>query len=642
MVAALALVTVALVALVPSSALAGAQASDQRPVVLVLVPELRWADAPPALHDWAKSNVSLRSVRPRADADDGYLTISKGARSAAPSGTGVGPVVATPGGGLRVARWDELRRHDRSLGYSGEPGALGDALARWGRPWALVADDPGAAAAVADRQGVVARAERGGAAAVARLLEGGAEAVVAAVPRELVAEVADAGTGGGAACVIVASVSSPEGNRHLGVLAASAGCGLGDAGLTSPATHQEHLNTILDVGPTFLAQLGIPRPGGMGGSAAEPSGPVSVADLVERDERVVAADRARTPLVWLFVALTAIGAAVALRWPRARPAVAYGLLAVPPASFLVMAVPWWRWGLAGAVAAGAAIAGALALGAAYLGRRDASVGAAALAAVTAAVVGVDALFGGHLEIDAPFGNSPVVAGRFYGVGNIGSAFLAAGIILAAGLALDRWGRRALPGGGAAMVAGVVAGGAPWFGADVGGVLSAVPAYGTLAVAWRRGRPKARVVLPLAAATLAVLAVFVAVDVSRPVESRTHLGRVLSDELGDDVARKAGKALATVKSPLPLVILIGGAVLLRAGRRLGRRPALRATAWALAVAGVLGSALNDSGLLVGAAVMAIAWPALVALAPPPGGDPTTAEPVAGRRADPRLGPVEAAR
>jgi hypothetical protein len=636
---ALALAALALVG--PGATAAGAaQGGDRKPAVLLLVPELRWADAPPELGDWAKTSLSLRSAHPRADAADGYLSIGKGGRSAAP-GTGVGPVVPTSEGGVRLARWEDLRRHDRSLGYSGELGALGEALARWGRPWALVADDPAAAAAVADRRGVVPRAEPGGATSVEPLLTGGTDAVVVAVPADQVGAVASGAAAGGAGCVVVASVSSPDRNRHLGVLATSPGCGLGQDGLTSPATHQEHLSTLVDVGPTFLAQLGVPRPAGMGGSPAEPSGPVSVADLVERDERVVVADRARAPFIWLFVLLHAAGAAVALRRRWFRPAVAYGLLAVPPTSFLVMAVPWWRWGAGGAVVAGAAIAATLAVVAAILGRRDVRLGLGFLAAVTAAVVGIDALFGGQLEIDAPFGNSPVVAGRFYGVGNIGSGFLAAAILLAAGLALDRWGTRALPASGTAMAAGVVAGGAPWFGADVGGVLSAVPAYGTLALGWRRGRPSARLVLPLVAATLLVLAVFVAVDLSRPAVSRTHLGRVVGDDLVGDVTRKAGKALATVKSPLPLVILIGGVVLARTVRRLDSRPALQATAWALGVAGVLGSVLNDSGLLVGAAVMAMAWPALMVLAPSPDGDPVAAEPAAARRR-PRPGPVEAAR
>lgn len=607
---------------------AAAQTDTRPPAVLVLVPELRWADAPRVLDGWARTNLSLRSVRPRADADDGYLTLGKGARTETPPGTGLGPVVPTAEGGLRLVDWDALGDHDRSLQHSGELGTFGHALARWGRPWALVTDDPRAAAAVADRRGVVTRVERGGAEGVRRMLAGGAEAVVVAVPREQIGPVVDAAGAAGAGCMVVSSVSSPDRTRHLGVLAASPECGLGGDGLTSPATHQEHLAILLDVGPTFLAQIGAARPAGMGGSVVEPSGPVSTDALVERDERAVVADRLRAPLVWLFVALSGAGAAVAVRRPRARPAVAYGLLAILPTSFLIMAVPWWRWGLAGALVSGSVIAAVLAVTAAAIGRRDIRAGLGALAAVTAAVVGIDAFFGGGLQIDAPFGNSPVVAGRFYGVGNIGSGLLAAGLVLAAGLALDRWGRRALPAAGGAMAAGVVGGGAPWFGADVGGVLAAVPAYGTLILAWRRGRPSARLVVPLVAATLVVMAVFLAVDLSRPAGSRTHLGRVVGGDLAGTVARKGGKALATVSSPLALVILVGAAALARARRRLAGRSALQATGWAMVVAGVLGSALNDSGLMVGAAVMAVAWPAFMALASPPG--PDSAEHVARER------------
>jgi len=185
--------------------------------------------------------------------------------------------------------------------------------------------------------------------------------------------------------------------------------------------------------------------------------------------------------------------------------------------------------------------------AAAVGRRHVHLGVAALASVTAAVVGIDALFGGRLEIDAPFGNSPITGGRFYGVGNIGSGMLMAGLIVAVGLALEHWGRGATAPSVAVLTAGVVVGGAPWFGADVGGVLAAVPAYGTL-IAVRR-RPSVRLVAILAAATLAILVVFVAADLARPVASRTHLGRVISDgSLVDEMARKGGRALESVQSP----------------------------------------------------------------------------------------------
>lgn len=580
------------------------------PAVLVLVPDLRWEEAPAVLDGWAKASLSVRTARSRAVAADGYLTVGKGGRSSTPvAGAGIGPVFPAAGG-VRLADWDRLRAHDASLHYRGDLGALGQALGASGRRWALVSDDPEAAAAAADRRGVVPRVMPGGAPAVRQALDEGVGALVVAVPAGEVPAVAGAAS---SACVLVASVSSPDHDRHLGVLAASPSCGLGRAGLSSPSTHQAHLATMLDVTVTFLSRVGVPRPAAMGGSVVRPSPAISASSLVERDHRAVTADGVRTSLVWLFVYLTGAAAAVAVVWRRARPVVTWALLAVPPASFLMMLVPWWRWGMSGAVLTGGAVAAALGVAGAAVGRRHPALGVGLLAGLAAAVVGVDAAFGGRLEIDAPFGNSPVVGGRYYGVGNIGSGFLLAGLIVAAGLALDRWGRRAVPACVGALGVGVVVGGAPWFGADLGGIVAAVPAYGTLLLA-RRRRPAFRLVLGLALATALVLALFLAADLARPVASRTHLGRVLTGgDLMGEVTRKGGRALGTFRSPMSLVLAFGVAAVVLGRVRLAGRPALVATAWALAVAAAVGSAVNDSGLIVGAAVSAVGWPALLALA-----------------------------
>ncbi|MEN3314466.1 MAG: hypothetical protein V7605_700 [Acidimicrobiaceae bacterium] len=579
----------------------------------MLVSDLRWAGAPGLLDGWARASLSVRAERQHGDAADGYLTVGKGARAAAAvPALGVGPVEATGEGGLRLADWGRLQAFNATTDYAGALGALGQDMTAAGRHWTLVTSGPStwaAAAAVADRDGAVAHADDGGAPGVSRALSEGADAVVAAVPA---AEVPAVAAAAGSACVVVASVSSPDADRHLGVLAASPACGLGHAGLSSPSTHQSHLATIDDVAPTFLSLVGVPPSPDMTGSVVRASGPVPVGDLIERDRRSFTADGMRPRLVWLFIVLSAVGAAIAVLWRRARPAVAWVLLAIPPASFLVMAVPWWRWGGGAVLVVGAAIVGVLAGGAAFVGRRHVRLGVAALGGLTAAVVGIDAVFGGRLEIDAPFGNSPVTAGRFYGVGNIGSGFLMAGLIVAVGLALDHWGRRALAPGLAALGAGVVVGGAPWFGADVGGVLAAVPAYGTLVVA--RRRPSLRAVGVVVAATVVVLALFVAADLARPAAARSHLGRAVADgSLMDEITRKGSRALETVATPLSLVVAIGIGAVVAVRPRLAGRPGLVAMASGLVVAGVLGSVVNDSGLIVGAAVTAVAWPALLAVA-----------------------------
>lgn len=597
--------------LVPSAASAMA---GEPSAMLVLVPDLLWRDAPVSLGSFAKASLSVRAASTDGRPADGYLTVGKGARSGAPSGD-IGPVVDRPDGGWRVEAWSRLLQYDEGLRYAGELGALGKALREAGKTWVLVTDDGQAATAAADGEGIVPKAVPGGAEAVAAVLADGQDAVIVAVPGDELAAVVEAGKGAG--CVVVASVSTPH-LEHLGVLATSPHCGFGDKGLTSPSTHQPRLVTLPDVAPTFLAALEVRAPKAMAGFPVEPSGEASVARLVERDRRASVADRVRTPLVWLFVGLNAIGATAVLASHRLRRLAPLALLSVPPTSFLLMVVPWWRWGFGGAVLVGGVVAAALGTLAWAVARDDSAAAVALLLATTAAVIGVDALFRGPLEVDAPFGNSPIRGGRYFGVGNIGFAFLATSLLVGAAFALDRWGRRARLWVFATLFAGVVVVGAPWFGADAGGVLAAVPAFGVLVLGQGAGRlALRRVGLLVALACVAVLA-FAVLDVMRPEASRTHLGRSLTGGDGSTgvVARKGSRALATLKTPLANVLWIGALTLFLVRPPLSGRPALRAGAWAVVTLAVLGSVLNDSGLQVGAAAAAIAWPACVVLAREP--------------------------
>jgi hypothetical protein len=415
-------------------------------------------------------------------------------------------------------------------------------------------------------------------------------------------------------CTLVVSGSTPAGNRSLGVLAASNRCELGTAGLASPSTHRAHLATLPDVSATFLDVLGLPVPASVTGAPVTPTAGVDRSELVERGRRSWVADRARMVFVPLFVLLHAAGAVVAVRRRHARPLVAAILMAIPPASFLMMLVPWWRAGIWGGLVAGGLLAGGIAFAGALLVRRDVALGAGALAALTAAVIGVDALFASPLQVDAPFGNSPIGAGRFFGVGNIGSGFLVAGLLLAGGLAIDRWGRRALPWVGASLAFGAVAGGAPGFGSDVGGVLFAVPAYGLLLLGARHARLRARHVVALAGLAVVAVVLFAAVDLVRDAGAQTHLAKSIGGQgLADEVVRKGIQALKTLAMPIALLVPIAGVVFALTRLFPGRDDALRFISSALVAAAVLGSLLNDSGVMVAAAVAAVGWPAGVAVA-----------------------------
>ncbi len=600
-----------------ASPAAGDAGTVDRPVTIVLVRDLTWATAPASLDRFAKASLSMRNAAPTSGAEDTYVTLGKGNRAAAFAGdVGVGRVVPTADGGLRLADWPALADRDAGLHFGGPPGSVGEALRRNGRRWALATEDTAAAAVAVDAAGAVPRAYPGTVDGVRSALQAQVDALVVAVPAAglpAVLEVLD-GT-----CTIVASASTPAQNRHLGVLAASRRCELGTAGLVSASTHHSHLVTLPDVSATFLTLAGVPPWATPGGVSVTSAVMVGRTTLVERDVRARTADRARLGFVWLFVVVNALGAIAVTRRPRARPAVCATLLAIPPASFLMMVVPWWRSGFGAGLIVGGTIAAVIAVAGTVLMRRGTALGVGALAALTAAVVGVDALFASPLQVDAPFGNSPIGAGRFFGVGNIGSGLLVAGLLVAGSLAIERWGPRAVRWVAVALVAGAVAGGAPPFGADVGGVLFAVPAYGVLLLGAVRTRMRARHAVVLGGAAVVAVALFAAVDLMGAAGSQTHFAKgVAGAGLGDQVVRKATLAVRTLAVPLALVV-----VFVVSTRIAGVRwPALRVASGALLTAAVLGSILNDSGAIVAAAVLAVAWPASVALAPPAGGSRKT--------------------
>jgi hypothetical protein len=525
---------------------------------------------------------------------------------------------------LGLSDWDTLRDHDRRLHYGGTLGSVGGALGDAGRRWVLAGED--AAAAAADRDGNLPPTFPGRAEGVEAALATRPDTLVVAVPA---GDVPDVLRLLDRTCTLVVSASTPHQSRHLGVLAASPACGLGSAGLGSPSTHDAHLATLPDVSRTFLHLAGVPPPPAIGGAVVTPTAAVGREHLVGRDRRTWTSDRSRTAMVWLFVVLHGLGAVVAVRWVRARTVVACTLLAIPPASLLMMLVPWWRAGAWVGLLAGGLLSAVIAVGGAVVARRLGPTSAiGALAALTAGVVAFDAIFASPLQVDAPFGNSPVVAGRFFGVGNIGSGFLTAGLLIAGALAVDRWGRRSVPWVAAVLAGGLVVGGAPQFGADVGGVLFALPAYGVLLLGARRGRVTGRHLLLLAGAALLAVALFAAVDLAREAGSQTHLAKAVGGHgLVDEIVRKGQRAIQTVKAPMANIVWMAAAALVLTRWRPGARPALRFGAYAVLVAAVLGSLLNDSGVNVAAAVLAVAWPAAVAVGASPSPGPPERGPAA---------------
>jgi hypothetical protein len=343
--------------------------------------------------------------------------------------------------------------------------------------------------------------------------------------------------------------------------------------------------------------------------------------LADEDDAALFRDRLVGPASALFVILNLLLWPVAVLEPvRSRRALrqvvevaALGMLGFLPFTYLAGLLPFHHWG-DGAYWA-FVLLGGLALGAAaqVIGRRrDVDPIMLALGAVFGLLV-VDVLLGANLQLNTVFGYSPTVAGRFAGLGNLAFAQLAASALLLAGVLAGRIpGRRGAVAGLALIAVALVVDGAPMWGADVGGALTLVPAAGLTASLLMGWRLRLRSALIWGLTAVGVVVVFGLVDLARPADDRTHLGR-LFERIGTDgwgafetvVVRKLQANLSVLTSSVwtlmvPLALAVAAYLLWVAPGRLRRLrdvPAVRTTLPGLGVAGILGFALNDSGIAV---------------------------------------------
>ena len=199
--------------------------------------------------------------------------------------------------------------------------------------------------------------------------------------------------------------------------------------------------------------------------------------------------------------------------------------------------------------------------------------------------------GGFLQETGLASYSAIAGGRFHGLGNAGFAILAtATAVVSARLLVPA----------ALLVA------APRWGADFGGAVALLAAFAAQARrAYAAAGTAAGLVIALGAA---------AFDYRRPAEDRTHLGRFADDLLHggwtDTIARKAAAAAASLLTWYPLLAagsLVVAVLMLRRHRDRDLAPTVRA----LAALWLVGSLVNDSGVVVAAVGAAVAVPLLLA-------------------------------
>ncbi|MCZ7531036.1 MAG: hypothetical protein M5U31_12305 [Acidimicrobiia bacterium] len=414
--------------------------------------------------------------------------------------------------------------------------------------------------------------------------------------------------------------------------------------LRSAVTRRDGFVTIPDVAPTILDLFGLEAPSAMEGRPFEVGSTGGTADervdgLIDADADARFRDDILGSLSAVFIALQialSIAAGVLVwhrpghsRWSSLVCFGALALLGVIPATYLAAFFPFADWGTSAYV--GFVVAVALAIAAVASSTRDRIVApllltlGAILAVITISVAVLDS----QLQLSTVFGDSPIVAGRFTGVNNVTAAALFSSAIIVAALLVHRV--RAPRGAIVATVllaAMLLVDVAPPWGSDVGGILTGVPAFAVTAALLWGIRVQLRTVLLAIVATGVAVVVIGGVDLLRPAADRTHLGRLFEDVSSNGwqglelvVRRKLNQNLRTfIDSIWRLQVLaflvFAGALAIRARDRLDRIveriPEMRAAAWGLLVAAVLGFALNDSGLAVPGVMMAVANPVLVIL------------------------------
>ena len=452
----------------------------------------------------------------------------------------------------------------------------------------------------------------------------------------------------------------------------------GDSLLGSASTRQDGIIQTTDLTPSILTALdlmGEVPAGTLVGSPVEAvaAGAVTatLAAVLDTGRHAVAIQPLIPPFFLalvvinlIFYLLVAIGlngwviARLRTRAPVSPPTVlrflsvtGVSIAAIPVASYLANALPWWRagspgWALFGLVVV---IIGAITLltlmppwG------RGATAPIAVVAGLTMAVLCYDAVTGGKLQVSALMGAPPTVAGRFYGLNNQAYALLATSSVLVAVVASDplvKAGRRRAA---AAVIAAIgilvtVLDGMPGLGSDFGGPPSLVPAFTIfvlLALGIRITWSKVLLVLAAGAAVVIGLSLL---DWLRPEAERTHLGRfidtVLDGGLWDVITRKVDQNLSNLGGTWLTLLALGGIalvvlVLARPIRSVANAPDGGPYSWlsggaplrligtaspmlgsGLATLGVvltLGFALNDSGIVIPAIGVALAVPLLVAV------------------------------
>lgn len=436
--------------------------------------------------------------------------------------------------------------------------------------------------------------------------------------------------------VLVLSPIAPPGSPDLGVVALRTPDTRGGL-LRSATTRRDGYVQLVDVASTVLTVLGedeLDQGEGRPFRVAAEDEQGLVGRLARAEEQAEFRDGIVPVTVTTLIVLLAGLCGLAIfrrRLPelvqRWVPVAAAFMLGTLPATFFSAAMGIDSLGayVVLLVAGGALVA----IGSRLAERRWPGTGAIISVGSVVAIISIDVLVGAPLQLNTVFGYSVAVAGRFAGVGNLAFALLAAGAIVLAALIAERFGRRGRTIGLLVLLAVLLLDGLPVLGADVGGVLSIVPAFGLAALVLLGRRIGVGEVVTVAVAAFATLVAVAFVDLARPAADQTHLAR-LAEHIVDNrwdpffasLTRRWSASFGSGQTGAWVVYLLLFALVLaylavRIVSRSGRMrpwasitPAEEAAAVGLAVLAGLGLVANDSSFAVPATMLLIVAPVLL--------------------------------
>lgn len=437
--------------------------------------------------------------------------------------------------------------------------------------------------------------------------------------------------------VLVLSPVSPRASPELAIAALRTPSVDGGV-LRSPTTRRDGYVQLADVAPTVLTLLGEEQPDDVEGRAFQVSARSGVDRVGQLADEAAAAgfrDSLMPLVVPLIIGALAVLALATWQADRLRGRFrsllvpgAYAALGVVPATFLAGLLGDPAGGVPVYLAVMLLVAAGVAGLVVVIARRVPGLGPIVAVGAIVVLFVVDVVIGAPLQVNAVFGYSVAVAGRFAGLGNLAFALFGSAAVVLSALIVDRYGRRGVPPAVGLLLGVVLLEGLPMFGADVGGVLSMVPAFGVTAMILAGRRPGLRAAVGLVAAAGVTVLVFAFVDAARPEGERTHLARLaehlvdgrwgsFTDSLGRRLQASFGGAeLAAWALIGVLIVGVASYVVLVARGELARwrghlgwlqHEPTKAASAGLVVLATVGLVANDSSIAVPATMLIVVAP-----------------------------------